>query len=816
MAQTQMSFFDEKNITTKTMEQVMHDSMMPYSEYVILDRALPRVEDGLKPVQRRVLYTMSELGLSPDKPYLKSARIVGDCLGKYHPHGDSSVYDAMVRMAQSFNMSAPLVDGQGNYGSVDGDTAAAMRYTEARLTPLALELIRDLDEDTCKWNLNYDDKLKEPDILPSRFPNILVNGASGIAVGLATNIPPHNLAEVIDGVVAMIDNPKITLANLMKIIKGPDFPTGGTVSAGDELYNAYSTGRGKLIMRAKLHIENEGNTKSIVVTELPYQINKATLQIRIQELREKKKDMFAGIADITDESDRTGMRVVIKLKKDADADAVLRYLLKYSDLETTYGVNMVAIANGRPQQMGLIDILNYYIEYQREFIVKRTQRDLKNAKKRAHILEGLLVAIQNIDAVIKIIKTSQSVSDARSALREAFDLSEEQAQAILEMQLRRLTSLEVGKLKEEIKELHALIERLSAILASKKEQMKVMREEILAVKKAHKYDRRTEVIENMSKMDLTEDDITAAKKEGVFCVNLQGLVKLVGHKNYSMAQTLAKDCGESEVTPIALDVPIGQNVLVITNKGNCCNVQNENLPEKKWREKGAKLSSLVDGLGSGERAVAAFATGGEDCEVYIYTEQGTVKRVNLSELTVAKQFYQVMPLKDGDFVVGAEKVQEGSAVFMGTESGIFVNVEPDGIPNQKRGAGGVRAMKVGEGDKVINAFQVDGEGEVVVVTEKGYAKRVVSAMLDVTARDRKGMKIAELGDRTGSKVMCYSYVKLAYDLVIITESGNTVAVNTEDITIESRTAKGKQPTKLSEEIRTVCRHYDNVDDKTEY
>ena len=816
MAQTQLSFFDEKNVSVKTMEQVMHDSMMPYSEYVILDRALPRVEDGLKPVQRRVLYTMSELGLTPEKPYLKSARIVGDCLGKYHPHGDSSVYDAMVRMAQSFNMSAPLVDGQGNYGSVDGDSAAAMRYTEARLTPLALELIKDLDEDTCKWNLNYDDKLKEPDILPSRFPNILVNGASGIAVGLATNIPPHNIGEVIDGVVAMIDNPKLTLANLMQIIKGPDFPTGGSVSAGDELYNAYSTGRGKLIMRAKLHMETEGDKKNIVVTELPYQVNKSTLQIRIQELREKKKEMFQDIQDITDETDRTGMRVVIRLKKGADADAILRCLLKYSDLETTYGVNMVAIANGRPQQMGIMEILNHYINYQREFIVRRTQRDLKNAKKRAHILEGLLVAIQDIDAVIKIIKTSQSVTEARANLREAFDLTEEQAQAILEMQLRRLTSLEVGKLKDEIKELHELIDRLSAILASKKEQMKVMKTEILAVKKAHKMDRRTEVVENMSKMDLTEDDITAAKKDGVLCINLEGRIKLVGNKNYSMAQTKAKDCGEAEVTPIALRIQTGKNAYILTDKGNCCCVLNENLPEKKWREKGVKLSALCDGVASGERAVAVFSPDKDDYDVYIYTAQGNVKRVAMSELVVQKSCYQVMPLKDGDTVIGAEKVQDESPVFFGTESGIFVYCNAEGIPQQKRGARGVRAGKVSDGDRVINAFQADGEGEIVVITENGYAKRVVSAMLDVTDRDRKGMKIAELGDKAGAKVACYSYVKLAYDLVLIKESGETVAVNTEDVSIESRTSKGKPAVKPAEKFRLAVRHYDNVDEKTEY
>ena len=384
---------ESANTIYKTMEEVMTDSMIPYSEYVIMDRALPRVEDGLKPVQRRVLYSMAELGINPDKPHKKCARIVGDCLGKYHPHGDSSVYGALVRMAQPFNMGSVLVDGHGNFGSIDGDGPAAMRYTEARLAPLALELMRDLDKDTVNWQPNFDDSLTEPCYLPGRFPNLLVNGATGIAVGLATNIPPHNLGEAIDGVIAYIDNPRIKLADMMKIIKGPDFPSGGVLIYGD-LVNAYETGKGKIAIRAKIHIENEGEKRLIVIDELPFQVNKAALLESILKVREEKKDALSCISEITDESDRNGMRAVIKVKKDGDVDKILEILFKTTNLHVSYGINMVAIADGKPQQMGLLDIIAYYVNYQRGLIIRRTKYELDQAKERAHILEGLVVAVK--------------------------------------------------------------------------------------------------------------------------------------------------------------------------------------------------------------------------------------------------------------------------------------------------------------------------------------------------------------------------------------------------------------------------------------
>ncbi|MBQ7642417.1 MAG: DNA topoisomerase 4 subunit A, partial [Clostridia bacterium] len=486
---------EKDTIITSTLEDVLHNSMIPYAEYVILDRALPRVEDGLKPVQRRIMYSMYEQGMTPDKGYKKSARVVGDCLAKYHPHGDTSVYDAMVRMAQPYNMRMTLVDGHGNFGSIDGDGAAAMRYTEVKLQPLALELLSDIDKDTVNWSLNFDDSLKEPDTLPGRFPNLLVNGATGIAVGLATNIPTHNLSEVIDGVVAYLANPKISLDEMMNIIKGPDFPTGGFIIAGEELKTAYETGKGKIKLRAKINVEEiENGKKNIVITEIPYQVNKAQLLKKIADLQEENKDVLGGISDICDESDRSGMRAVIKLKKDVDPSPILDFLFKYTQLQCSYGINMVAIADGKPKLMGLIEIIKYYVDYQISIVLRRTKFDLSKAKERAHILEGLIIAVNNIDEVIRIIKTSPDTPKAKQNLREAFDLSEKQAQAILDLRLARITKLEVNNLKEELSSLKKLILELQAIVDNKKLQKEVVKKEILEIKKKFRDDRKSVIV----------------------------------------------------------------------------------------------------------------------------------------------------------------------------------------------------------------------------------------------------------------------------------------------------------------------------------
>ncbi len=490
---------DGSNLLTKPMEVVMHESMMPYAEHVILDRALPRVEDGLKPVQRRILYSMYEQSNTPDKPTRKSARIVGDCMGRYHPHGDSSIYDAMVRMAQPFSMNVPLIVGQGNFGNIDGDSAAAMRYTEAKLSPVAIELLRDIEKDTVRWSRNFDDTTKEPDMLPGRFPNLLVNGATGIAVGLATNIPPHNFAEVIDGTIAYIENKNISLNAMMKIVKGPDFPTGGHVIPGDGLLQAYETGKGKILIRAKMHIEvANGDRRNIVITEIPYGVNKADMLVKIAALKDEKKEIFQGISEIVDESDKEGMRAVIKLRKDCDVDKIIKNLLKYSQLEMSYGINMVAIADGKPQLMGLLDIIAYYVAYQRDVILRRSKFELEQAKEREHILKGLVIAVQNIDEVISIIKNASSTTDAKTKLRAAFDLSDRQAQAILDLRLARITKLEVNKLVNELNELERTIARLNVIINNKREQMELIKTELSALKRNYKSPRRSEICKNIA------------------------------------------------------------------------------------------------------------------------------------------------------------------------------------------------------------------------------------------------------------------------------------------------------------------------------
>ena len=504
---------DPSRILQTTVEDVMHQSMIPYAEHVILERALPRVEDGLKPVQRRILYTMMELGTTPDKPHRKCARIVGDCLGKYHPHGDSSVYDALVRMAQDFSMRGPMVDGHGNFGSIDGDSAAAMRYTEARMTPLALEMLRDIEKDTVPFRLNFDDTLKEPDMLPARFPNLLVNGASGIAVGLATNIPPHNLGESIRAAIAVMENPDIPLDELMKIIPGPDFPTGGVLVKNEEIRRGYETGRSKLSLRARVHVEDGVNgRKLLVITEIPYMVNKAAMLEKILKLSEEKKGQLQNIYDIRDESDREGMRAVIELKKDADPDKVLKVLYKYSDLQVTFGVNMVAIAEGKPVQMGLKTMLGHFIRHQKNVITRRTEYDLKQAKARAHILQGLMIAVDNLDEVIALIRSSKNPKEAKARLMERFSLSDAQAQAILDMRLQRLTNLEIIALRKEYEDILKLIDRLEGILHSEKKLLAVIRKELQEIAEEFADERRT-TIEKADESPLEVEEEAAAPEE---------------------------------------------------------------------------------------------------------------------------------------------------------------------------------------------------------------------------------------------------------------------------------------------------------------
>lgn len=777
-------------IIERSLDQVLHISMIPYSECVILDRALPRVEDGLKPVQRRILYDMLNLGLEPDKPYKKSARIVGDCLGKYHPHGDSSVYDAMVRMAQPHNMREILVQGHGNFGSNDGDSAAAMRYTEAKLAPLAMELLRDLEKDTVKWSLNFDDTIKEPDMLPGRFPNLLVNGASGIAVGLATNIPPHNLGEVIDGVVAYIDNPKITLKQMMKYIKGPDFPTGGTMTIA-ELAKAYDTGKGKIIMTAKYYVEEGKNDKkNIIITELPYQVNKSKLLQNIVELSEEKAGVLGDIAEVRDESDREGMRAVISIKKEGNVHAIIEQLLKSTDLRCSFAINMVAIAGGKPMTLGLLDIISYYVEYQREIIYRRSKYDLDVAKERSHILEGLLIAIKNIDEVVKIIKKASSPADAKMKLKDKFLLSERQAQAILDMRLARLTSLEVNKITNELKELKILVDKLTAIVKSKDLQFGIVREEILEIKRKYKNPRRTQIVGEEEEVELETVKVDIAVPM-VLGLTAQGCIKAMEQKHFNSASKDFKNGGAlSQVHTQVLNVKSDSDILAFTSKGYSIRFNMADIKVSKFRDKGVVPQDIFMELSVNERIVAfvpAEFAEDEKRELLFFTRLGFVKKTDFNEYNTVKSYIQAVKVRDDDELINVVFEDATKDLIFVTEQGQVLLATKDDVPQQGRVSGGVRGVSLYEGDDLVYADITSEEGEVVLATEKGQAKRVILAQIPKTARYRKGVRLILLG--SGDKINFATCVREPAELVLVTNTEN-VGINSEKIAIVPREKKG--------------------------
>ena len=791
------TFIPQGKIFTTPIEEVMPQSMLPYAEFVILDRALPRVEDGLKPVQRRILYTMAEMGLTPDKPHKKSARIVGDCMGKYHPHGDSSVYDAMVRMAQDFNMRMTLVNGHGNFGSVDGDPAAAMRYTEARLEPLAMELLRDMDKETVPFSFNFDDSLLEPDLLPGRYPNLLVNGANGIAVGLATNIPTHNLGEVIDGCCAYIDNPKISLTEMMKIIPGPDFSTGGFIIA-KELKQAYETGKGKITLRARYTVEQgDYGKKNIIITELPYQTNKAELLRKIMLLREEKKEQLAGIADIVDESDRTGMRAVIALKKDADVDKILQLLFKYTDLECTFGINMVAIAGGKPRQLGLLDIIRYYTHYQRQVVLRRTRYELKEALARCHILEGLIIGVHNVDEVVRIIKTAESTPDARRKLMERFALSERQAQAILDLRLARLAKLEVKKLEDELRDLKIRIEQLKAIIADKDKQWKIVKSEMCEIKRKYKCERKTRIVEHEDKIAVKRPDAKqSAVNEWAVCINANNNIKFVEKDEFAFAtkRKLSASASLSQLHKQVIHCQSDDTVYAFTNAGNCVKINAKYAELSEFRSSGNKLDKLVEGAPANEYPVKLFACKGDkvpEGELLFFTKQGAVKKTAWSEYIQNKNVFQAIKLKEGDEVLTVENYDndEYSTMIFVTRKGLCLNANKDDVPVQGRIAGGVKGISLGGGDEVIFATQHTGEGEIIIVTTLGGFKRVVSSTIDPIGRACKGVMIADIKGK--GEILFANYVTVPYELAMVNDDKSVVQVNTEELPIENRVFRGR-------------------------
>lgn len=776
------------------LEEVMHSSMMPFSEYVILDRALPRVEDGLKPVQRRILYSMFESGMTSEKKYNKAARAVGDCMGKYHPHGDSSIYDALVRMAQPFVMSEPLIDGHGNFGSVDGDGAAAMRYTEVRLRGMADDMLRDIEKDTVKWTFNFDDTLKEPETLPGKIPNLLVNGATGIAVGLATNIPPHNITEVIDGVIAYIDKPSIKLEEMMNYIKAPDFPTGGFIYAGDDLYRAYQTGRGKVIMRARTTIEKSGDKKQIVITELPYGVKKAPLLQKINEMRETN-DKLKNIAEVIDASDKGGMRAMIKIKREGDAAQILKTLFKVSQLELAFNINMIAIANGRPQLLGLMDIIKYYTEYQRTIILKRSQYDLAAAKAREHILRGILIAITNIDKVIKIIKGSANTTECRQNLRNAFDISEKQAQAILDIKLARLTKLEVDKVKEEIAALLKLINELSKIIASKAKQLAIVKGELQEVRRKYKRARRSQLIMNgieVEKNDFDEVDLDyVEERKGIAVLTRAQNIKFMSNKAFNAGGVNVNDASLNDIAAQYIPCDNSKPIYGFTNLGNTVRIDVNALSDDKWRNKGTALNKVAK-LAKNEKVLALYnADTLEKNRLVFYTSNGMIKCSDGKEYLIEKDVFQAITLKnEGEEVIGVEIKEDEKNIFMATADGVCCNMESD-IPTYSRRSAGVIGIQLNNGDKVICARQLNDEGEIVCVTDKGYAKRIIVANLKISKRNRKGVKLQDLNEKSGKNLVMVDYVRMPYDIALVTSDNNIIALNTENVSIENTLSKGK-------------------------
>ena len=773
----------EENILSVPMEEVMHMSMIPYAEHVIMDRAIPRVEDGMKPVQRRILFTMNELGITPDTPYRKCARIVGDCLGKYHPHGDSSVYDALVRLAQDFSMRGTLVDGHGNFGSVDGDSAAAMRYTEARMTPLAMLMLKDIDKDTVPFRLNFDDTLKEPDMLPASFPNLLVNGAGGIAVGLATNIPPHNLRESINAVIAQIDNPDITVDELMQIIPAPDFPTGGILLNTPELRAAYETGRGKLLLRAKTHIEDgTAGRKLIVITEIPYQVNKSAMLEKILRLSEEKKAALGCIYDIRDESDRTGMRAVIELRKDADVDKVLAYLFKYSDMQVTFGVNMVAIADGKPRLLSLRRMIRYYIRHRKNVITARTQYELDKAKARAHILEGLMIAVDNLDEVIQLIRKSENPKAAKAGLMERFGLTEIQAQAILDMRLQRLTGLEILALRKEYAELLKTIAELEAILNDEKKLMNVIKKELKAVADQFGDDRRTtiEEVHNVVEALVKEEKVA---EEALVTFSREGYLRRSWPKAKKAAQP---EDGQPDDPPVySFETDTDHTLFFFTNIGNCYQLNVGALPEmNKPKDRGSLLSGVLAGLENGEEPVYLMCATAEELnslpDLLFVTSRGQLKRSAASEYAVKRSKFGALNLREGDSLHAVLSLDVSSDVLMISETGMCIRFHADQVPAMGRVSGGVKGMTLDPSDRILWAGQPAAADQLLLFTERGFGKRVPYTDYEPQARGGKGVKTFyyQKSGSNGSRIA---------GVALITAPGQTVVIH----------QKTSQPTQLS-------------------
>ena len=784
------------DIIQTPLEEVMHQSMMPYAEYVILERAIPRVEDGLKPVQRRILYTMNELGLTPDKPHRKCARIVGDCLGKFHPHGDSSVYDALTRLAQPYTMRGILVDGHGNFGSIDGDSAAAMRYTEARMAPLAMEMLRDIEKDTVPFRLNFDDTLKEPDLLPARYPNLLVNGASGIAVGLATNIPPHNLREVTEAVCLQIDNPDVSLDELMKVVPAPDFPTGGVLMNTPEIRAAYETGRGKLTLRAKVSMEpgSAGRTL-LVITEVPYGVPKAAMLEKILKLSEEKKAALGCIHDIRDESDRTGLRAVIELKKDADPKKVLAYLYKYSDLQVTFGVNMVAVAEGKPVQMGLKTVIGNFIRHQKEAVTRRTQYELEQARARAHILEGLIVAVDNLDEVIALIRASKNGKEAKQRLMERFGFTEIQAQAILDLRLQRLTSLEIEALRKEYADILKLINTLEGILKSEKKLLSVIKKELNEIAQQHGDDRRTLILTEKAEDAAVITEEAPPPEEAVVFLTRGGQLRRMAPRFF---EKMEMPENESEMARYLFHTQTDHTLLFFTDKGNCFPLSVGALTEtNRPKERGGLLSGVLAGLETGEKCVSLLliTPGSLNAmgDLYFFTKKGQVKRTSAAEYDIRRSKFAAISLKGDDQLLSVMPEEDGADLLLITRQGMCIRFAADAVPQMGRVSSGVRGIKLEETDELLLGTAITNQDQVLLFTERGYGKRLMGAMFDVQGRAGKGVKCVSFNKSgsTGTYVAALSRIQTSRGFTVLQTGGLMTPMVSDMLPCQNLADKGK-------------------------
>ena len=793
--------FNRDNILPRDIVDEMKESYLNYSMSVIVSRALPDVRDGLKPVHRRILFGMSELGSSWNRPYKKSARIVGDVLGKYHPHGDSSVYDALVRMAQSFSMRYELVDGQGNFGSIDGDNAAAMRYTESRMTKITSEMLKDLEKDTVDWGLNFDETLKEPTVLPSAVPTLLVNGSEGIAVGMATKIPPHNLIEVVNGLIALIENKDISTEEIMTYIKGPDFPTAGIIMGMDGLKSAYETGRGKIKMRARAHIEtNKSGRNSIVITEVAYQTNKANLVEKIADLVRDKK--VVGISDLRDESDKDGIRVVIETKRDAVPEVILNQLYKHTQLQDTFGIILLALVGGVPKIMPLKEILTHFIDFRHEVVVRRTQFELKEAEARAHILEGLKTALDNIEEVIKVIRGSKNPAQAKEGLMNSFGLSEIQSQAILEMRLQKLTGLEVEKVVAEYKELVKIISDLRGILDSKTQRMDIIKKELSDVRELYGDERRTEIIK--VDMDFSMEDLIA-EEEVVLTITHKGYIKRTALNTYRTQRrggrgiqgAMSKDEDFVEHLFIA---NTHNYMLFFTDKGKCYWLKVYDIPQGGRATRGRAVVNLI-GCEPGEQVKAFVSVKEFDDDHYIVmaTKNGIVKKTVLSAYgNPRKGGIYAIEIREGDELIEARITNGEYDILLGTHEGKSIRFSEKNIRPSGRKTMGVIGIRLGSAqDRVIGMLVVRREGTILVATEKGMGKRTEVIQYRTQTRGGKGVMTMRCTDKTGKMVKIMEVVD-SDDLIVITDSGVLMRQSVGAIRTIGRVTQGVKLVKLDE------------------